>query len=184
MIRTVAVCLALGILSTACLSERQNQEPRQEEERTLASGSDECGKPGSATDLNREPSYSANYLHRWTTAKGCPVRLDVIMTRRGPDACGGANVADILMGWPVGSSHQKPHPYRIFVRDPHNVFGDSRISRAFEEDTELPSDAVDTGYRQGGMELWMRRHDDAFIYLVDEDKVERWPNDDTPPGCA
>ena len=112
------------------------------------------------------------------------MRLDIIMTRRGSDACGGTKVADVLMGWPVGSSHRKPHPFRIFVRDPQNVFGDSRISRDLDEHAELPGDAVDTGYRQDEAELWIRPHDDAFIYLVQEDNVERWPQDETPPGCA
>jgi hypothetical protein len=184
MIRVLATSLTLAISTTACLSERREQSSERGNTPRLASDSGECGKPGSATDLSEEPGYSANYLHRWTTAEGCPVRLDIIMTRRGPDACGGTKVADILMGWPLGSSHQKPHPFRIFVRDPHNVFGDSQISRGFDEDAELPGDAVDTGYRQDEAELWMRPHDDAFIYLVHEDKVEQWPHDETPPGCA
>lgn len=183
MIRILTISFVLTIATTACLSGR----PEASSDRGVpgrASTSGECGKPGSATDVDREPRYSANYLHRWLNAEGCPVRLDIIMTRRGPNACGGMRVADVLMGWPLGSSHQNPHPARIFVRDPHNVLGDVRISDAFDGNAEVPDDALDTGYRQGDAELWMRPGDDAFIYLVYGDRVERWPHDATPTGCA
>jgi hypothetical protein len=183
VIRLLAASFVLVAL-TACLSGRQTEEASQQATRA-ASGpsSGGCVKPGSATDVDQEPHYSANYPQRWTTAEGCSVRLDVLMTRQGQDACGGTKAADVLMGWPLGSSHQKPHPYRIFVHDPDNVFGDLRISRAFEEDAKLPEDAIDTGYRQEGTELWMRPHDDAFIYLVSDERVERWPRDASPPVC-
>ena len=184
MIRILAVSLTLAILATGCLFEPQEESGERGETPRVASGSGDCGKPRSVTDLSQEPDYSANYLHRWATAEGCPVRLDIIMTRHGPDACGGTKVADVLIGWPLGSAAEQPNPFRIFVRDPYNVFGDSRISRGFDNDAELPADAVDTGYRQWEAELWMRPHDDAFIYLVHEDRVERWPHDATPPVCA
>src|SRR5687767_13609908 len=133
MIRILAISFALAISTTACLSDGQEASSDRGGMPRLASASGECGKPGSATDLDLEPSYSANYLHRWMTAEGCPLRLDIIMTRRGVDACGGTKVADVLMGWPLGSSHQKPRPSRIFVRDPHNVFREPSISEAFDE---------------------------------------------------
>lgn len=184
MIRSLALALALGVLAPACGSGRQTQEASREDPANPASISEECGKPGSATDLNEEPRYSATYLHRWTTSEDCAVRLDIIMTRRGPDACGGAKVADILIGWPLGSSHDEHRPYRIFIRDPENVFGDSETAAGFDADGERPADAVDTGYRQEGAELWMRPDDDAFLYLVYADRVERWPHDPNPVVCA
>ena len=140
--------------------------------------------PGSETDLTEEAEYSASYLRRWTNADGCPVRLDIVMTRPWPDHCGGGDVADIVIGWPLGSSHDDRRPYRIFVRDPQNVLGDPQVSAAFDDDGELPADAVDTGYRQAEAELWMRPNDDAFVYLVFADRVERWPGDARPSGCA
>src|SRR4051812_21634343 len=84
------------------------------------------------TNLSAEPSYSANYLDRWKTADGCPVRLDVLMTRRGKEACGGERVADILMGWPLGQVHSgsRPYPYRIYVRDPEQAVVDEATSEA------------------------------------------------------
>jgi hypothetical protein len=173
----VAIALAVAVLATACGSARQSAESSR------ASQEEACGTPGSMTDLDEEPSYSANYLHRWTTREGCPVHLDILMTRRGADSCGGPKAADILIGWPLGSSHHDHQPYRIFVRDPHNVLRDAETSSAFDDDAELPTDAVDTGYRQDGTELWMRPDDDAFVYLVLADRVERWPYDARPTGC-
>ena len=144
----------------------------------------DCSRYGSLVDLSAEPRYSADYLHRWTTREGCPVRLDVIMTRQGADACGGERVADILMGWPLGESHARHRPSRIFVRDPNGVVADRQTSAAVDADAELPEDAVDTGYRQDGRALWMRPDDGSFVYLVSGDRVEAWPHDPIPSGCA
>ena len=46
------------------------------------------------------------------------------------------------------------------------MFGDSQVSGAFDDDAELPADAVDTSYHQAGAELWMQPNDDAYAYLV------------------
>lgn len=145
----------------------------------------ECGGHGPIADVSKEPNYSADYLHRWTTRDGCGVRLDYLMRREGANACGGAEVADILMGTPLGASSDKSDA-RIYVRDPTNVFGDDFVSEAFDADAELPSEARDTGYRDAetGAELWMEPHDDSFVYLVFDDQVERWPKDDSPAGCG
>lgn len=67
------------------------------------------------------------------------------MTRHG--GCDN-RVDDILMGWPLGSSHNKGNRFRIYVRDPENVFGDRQ---GFATDVNLPKGASDTGYRQKGV---------------------------------
>lgn len=135
------------------------------------------------TDLSKEPDYSADYLHRWQTSDGCDVRLDVLMTRQGEDACGGEDVADVLMAWPLGSTEKEPG-YRIYVKDPTGVFNDHRTMELYEEDTELPEPARDTGLRQEDLQLWMVPREDDFIYLVDGDRAERWPLDESPAGCG
>jgi hypothetical protein len=145
---------------------------------------EECGAPGSISDLSLEPRYTeAQRLERWTTSQGCDVRLDVLMTRRGPEHCGWQRATDILMGDPLGASHMQG-PARVYVRDPDNVMGDPAVARAFEEDTDLPIGARDTGYRQDGVELWMDPTDDGLVYLVSEHAVERWPQDPSPAVCA
>jgi hypothetical protein len=141
------------------------------------------GCDSAESDLDTEPNYAANYLHRWETAEGCPVRLDIVMTRRGKDACGGEKVADILMGTPLGRPHDDS-PARIYVKDPTNVFNDHETASAYDPDATLPEDASDSGYRQDGTEMWTVPEDDRFIYLVHEDNIEQWPLDPSPPGCS
>ncbi|MDQ4025286.1 MAG: hypothetical protein M3217_07330 [Actinomycetota bacterium] len=134
-----------------------------------------------ATDLSQEPDYTADYLGRWGTADGCDVRLDVVMTRRG--GCYGGETADLLMGWPFGSSSEDGDA-RTYVRDPDNVFGDAATSAGFREDSGLPPDARDTLLRQyGSPQLWLVPGDDSFVYLVYQDRTERWPLDESPPAC-
>jgi hypothetical protein len=157
----------------------------------LISGCTQANRPsGSAggagcdpfqSDLDKEPNYSANYLHRWETASGCPIRLDILMTRQGPDACGGDKVADILMGTPLGKpSDESP---RIYVKDPTNVFNDDATANAYDSAATLPDTARDSGYRQDGAEMWIVPEDDQFIFLVTGDNAERWPLDPSPAGC-
>lgn len=137
------------------------------------------------TDLSKEPDYSANYLHRWQTSDGCDVRLDLLMTRQGEEACGGEDVADVLMTWPLGSTATKPQdPHRIFVKDPTGVFNDDRTTKLYQDDAELPEAARDTGFRQDDVQLWMVPEDDAVIYLVGDDSTERWPLDESPAACG
>jgi len=145
---------------------------------------EECGESGSQTDLAAEPSYSADYLHRFTNEDGCEVRLDVITKREGENACGGPSVADVVMGWPLGGTHSH-RPYRIFVKDPNNVFGDDKTSEAYDPDATLPEDAIRTAYSIDGAAMWMRPWNSNFIYLVrSPDEVERWPHDPSPSGCG
>lgn len=145
-----------------------------------ASGVSGCDAP--ENDLSKEPTYPVNYIHRWTNDDGCPVRLDILMTRQGADACGGSKVADILMGTPLGAPHSSSRA-RIYIKDPTGQFGMSEIQAGYEADADLPEDATDSGYRQKSSELWTVPDGDA-IYLVSEDQVERWPHVEAPPTCG
>jgi hypothetical protein len=78
-----------------------------------------------------------------------------------------------------------PADQRWFLRDPEGVLsGEGRI--AYDGDAQLPEDAVDTGLRLEGRELWAEPADDPpgpeAVYVVDGDSVERWPRTDV--GCA
>lgn len=134
-----------------------------------------------ATDLSREPDFSAHNLARWTTKNGCQVRLDVLMTRM--ESCHVKDARDLVVGTPLGKS-QMTSDARVYVRDPRNGFGDATISEKFRSNVTLPSGATDTGYRQGETQLWVVPGSSAFVYLVDRERVERWPLDRSPPGCA
>lgn len=139
-----------------------------------------CNEP--KHDLSKEPNYSANYLHRWTDENGCDLRLDVIMTRQGEDACGGPTVADVLMANYLGRV-VNPRNARIYVKDPNNVLGDRKTSRGFDPDAELPAGAAETNHSQGGAELWIAG-DGKAIYMHYGNHIERWPLDPSPPECA
>ena len=139
-----------------------------------------CDEP--KHDLDKEPNYSANYLYRWTDENGCDLRLDVIMTRQGEDACGGSSVADIVMADHLGEV-VTPTTARIYVKDPDNVFGDLKTSEGFDPDAELPESAGETNHMQDRAELWVMGDGEA-IYLHYGNHVERWPRDHSPPGCG
>jgi hypothetical protein len=154
-----------------------------EDEGFLDADSDRCRAHGAVTDVDAEPRYSADYLHRWATSDGCAVRLDVLMTRQGEDSCGGEQVAEILMGTPLGTSHEKSSA-RSFIRDPEGILVGRKLSEAFDAHAQVPADAQDRRFRQDDLELWMRPRDDSFVYLVGEADVEAWPQVQGMPGCA
>jgi len=132
-----------------------------------------------ATDLQAEEDYSANYLYRWQTYDGCAVRLDFIMTRSG--ACV-AGVDEVLTDWPVGLTHDH-HDYRLFVRDPNGV-STPENAKGFDPHASLPPGAEDTGLRQGGSALWMIPQEAQFIWIVGSEGVERWPRERSQIACA
>lgn len=45
----------------------------------------------------------------------------------------------------------------------------------FQESVHLPVSARDTGYRQGGIELWIWGNARKFVFVVNGDDVELWP---------
>ena len=166
----IGVAIAIVVLMLGCDGD---SEPKRRD-------AQESTCEGAPLDLSEEPKYSADYLVRWQTAEGCPVRLDYAMTREG--ACFD-RVDEILLGWPPLTSSQEGDS-RIFVRDPSNRGRDPRTAAAYDPDTELPGGAQDTGLRQRGAELWWDGEEGEFVFLVHEDHTERWPHDPEPPTCA
>lgn len=131
-------------------------------------GPRECeSATGSVTDLDAEPPYSADYLHRWHTAEGCLVRLDVVMLRApGGDYHCAPWPPDILLG----------DQGRNYVGSPEPKWWHESVEGGFSADAKLPDDAVDSGFEREGTELWLAPDDGSAIYLVRADgAVERWP---------
>ena len=65
----------------------------------------------------------------------------------------------------------------IYARDVDGLIG---TSPPFRADVTLPRDAIFTGWRNGGRELWAdarldRRGVPVSIYIVSSTGVERWP---------
>jgi hypothetical protein len=60
------------------------------------------------------------------------------------------------------------------------------VATTYDGDAELPADAEDSGYRNGGRQLWLVPDREA-AYLVAEDDpadVERWPAAREVMACA
>ena len=141
-----------------------------------------CGEPGTETDLSDEPAYTG--VERWTDADGCRVRFDVLVTSTpSPDFHCAPWPPSLSMGTPLGARVTSGN-FRSYVRDPEGWLGRPELQAGFAADVEPPDGAVDTGYRQGSVELWMDPADDAFVYLVGEQATERWPKVAEGFGCA
>jgi hypothetical protein len=86
----------------------------------------------------------------------------------------------IVTGDPFGSRCTNATTHVEYVRDPNGVYGVREFVDGFRISEVPPDDAVDTGYRQDGRELWLLPgHPDA-IFIRDGDSAERWPRGDVP----
>lgn len=102
----------------------------------------------------------------------------------GPEHCGWQEAA-YLSGH--GLDAPRDRDGRLWARDPKGVLEHFPKARSeFRAQAVLPADAVDTGYRQGPVELWTAPSDrSTYVYLVngdDRDDVERWVRGGG--GCA
>ena len=89
---------------------------------------------------------------------------------QGSDHCGWESVTFLSVD---GSS---------YVADPNGVLGDVDFAVPFDGDTELPADAIDTGYHRGSRQLWLSS-DRAVAFVVDGDRVQAWPSPPDVFGC-
>ena len=63
-----------------------------------------------------------------------------------------------------------------FVLDPSGEL-DDRLRTTYDAHARLPFDAVDTGWRRGGLALWLQTGGEAayLVNLADPADVQRWP---------
>lgn len=106
----------------------------------------------------------------WTDADGQPLPASVVTSRPGSAHCEWESVTFLTLG----------EDDDRYVRDPEGKFGRCSTGVPYDGDAELPSDAVDTGYRRGDDQLWLSQ-DQAFAYVVTPHAVEAWPA--TEDGC-
>lgn len=105
----------------------------------------------------------------WTDRDGDRVPTSVVTSFAGPEHCGWQSVTFL---------HLDDGQY---LRDPdHHLTGET-VAR-YDGDVELPSDAVDTGYRPGDDELWLAA-DGTIAYLVTDGAVEAWPSTTRHVAC-
>ena len=136
--------------------------------RLLPDGFFPFGQPSEFLDRTR-------WFTEWTAPNGRPAtNKEISDLQWEADAhCAWPNVRMIFFG---GNQ---------YVRDPDRVFDDWPFETTLDLDTSVPSDAVDTGYRNGDVELWVSAPDGpTSAYLVGPDTTERWPRPTDPIHCA
>ena len=115
----------------------------------------------------------AQHDYRMFLDDGCPVRLEVAAIGAFPDDhhC-----------WPgvengrLGESH--------FWKDPAGELDRPQVTERFKDETELPAQAVDTGFHQGDRSLWIDPTDETTVYVVHPGHTEAWPVAVLDLGCA
>jgi hypothetical protein len=100
------------------------------------------------------------------------------MSVRGPEKCGWEDVTFIE----VNRNSTRP---RQFVHAPGGELADL-LRTTYDAHAHLPSAARDTGWRRGGLALWLHRGGDAayLVNLADPTDVQRWPRSKRILGCA
>lgn len=102
----------------------------------------------------------------WVDADG-----RTIQERKGPEHCGWGSMRILYL-----TERGAPENMRRtmeYVRDPAGDVRDQWQARYLKR-TELPQDAVFTGYRRDGAWLWLAADGDA-AYVVRGNQVEQWP---------
>jgi hypothetical protein len=100
----------------------------------------------------------------------------------GPRHCDWQQAVMMHVGWPLGTVSRDISHARQYIRDPRGVI-DQKYRSGFQQAATLPVDAIDSGYRNSRLELWMADSDPGGVYLRAGDEVERWPRADPPIAC-
>jgi hypothetical protein len=114
----------------------------------------------------------------WLDVDGDAVSTSEVMTLRGPEHCGWENVTFIEVNRSSTRLEQ-------FVLDPTGEL-DQLLRTTYDAHVPLPDDARDTGWRRGGLALWLQRGGQAayLVNLADPTDVQRWPRAEHTIGCA
>jgi hypothetical protein len=105
---------------------------------------------------------------------------------RGPaEHCGWDSAAFLFIGRESDVPNIPPAWNDQFVRDPDGLFTE-QLASEFETDVSLPGDAVDTGYSNPDLHLWIAPSDKSGVYVDIDGAFERWPrvSGDDPILCV
>jgi hypothetical protein len=106
----------------------------------------------------------------------------VVHVFSGHEHCGWTSITFMHLAWPPGKRVTSFDHVRQFMRDPNGAYGGPGLSGSLDLRAELPADAQNTGFHQEGWTLWVDPEGD-FVYLVSDNRVERWPRADPPVLC-
>ncbi|MCQ4207511.1 hypothetical protein [Streptomyces longispororuber] len=116
----------------------------------------------------------------WEDRRGRPVSTTKIDSSMGPEHCDWQTVEFLHLD----SAKDRRGQGRQYLRDPEGqLTGLKTLRSSYAEDVPMPADAVDTGYRHHGRELWLAA-DGAAAYVRTDGRVERWPGVTEPVACA
>jgi hypothetical protein len=109
---------------------------------------------------------------------------------QGPTHCGWGRLVFLVISWPLGTkvpgAFMSDPKTRMFVR--LSTTGDlpaSHFASTFDGSAALPANARDTGYHRNGWHLWVvDRAIEWAVWLVHDDRVERWPAATESIACA
>lgn len=119
-----------------------------------------------------DPSVDGRFGYEiWVDADGERVPTSVLAVVNGPEHCDWESVTFLNV---EGAS---------FVADSRGVLGEGHVAAPFDDDAELPADAVETGYHRESRRLWLAS-DGRFAFVVDGDDVQAWPALAQPTACA
>lgn len=105
----------------------------------------------------------------WTDRDGNRVPTSTITTMAGAEHCDWQSITFLQLN------------DRQYLRDPQHLLAESTV-QPYDPDAQLPTDAVDTGYRRGDHQLWLSP-DSTIAYLVTNNGVEAWPSTTDMVGC-
>ncbi len=116
------------------------------------------------------PSFTDSIgLQIWTDAEGRAVPTTTIESWVGPEHCDWQSMTFLMLGEDT------------YVRHPLPELSDY-VVMPFETRTELPADAVDTGFERDGDHLWLSS-DGRRAFVGTTAEVEAWPRESRPLGC-
>ncbi len=188
MVAAAAIVVAAGVGTIALLNSDGSTGPAtapptagttsEEQILTGPAAVSHAPKVCTAADqqVSSEPDWRQYADYRTWTRDGCLVRIDVLADRPGPDHCDYGSVRVIITGDPMGERYTNDGDDIEYVRDPRNRMG---LADALDLDSTLPDTAMETGYRSEGEAIWLDPLDPLSLYLVTDDRVEKWPRVDS-----
>ncbi len=108
----------------------------------------------------------------WLDTDGNRVPTSIISSSQGAEHCGWETVTYLTF------------QDRTYIGDPNGVM-DVPFVGGYDDDAQLPPDAIDTGYHRDDRELWISA-DGTVAYLVGDGRTEVWPTPEDPDSiwCA
>ncbi len=112
----------------------------------------------------------------WTDAGGRRVPTYDVVSARGPEHCDWTAMTFLTLD---------ENEEQAYVRRARTEYVGDYFAEPYRDGAELPGNAVDTGYRRDGRQLWLSPdHERAYVGEPGANSVELWPRTTQPLWCA